>query len=118
MCAGALAVLETIDQEGLRENARLRGEQLVAGLRATRAEGILDVRGLGLLVGVRVEPGLAGAVVRALMEGGFLATEAGPDVVRLSPPLIVSPLDVDLLVTMFPAAVHTALARSADATAS
>ena len=118
VCAGALAVLETIDQEGLRENARLRGEQLVAGLRATRAEGILDVRGLGLLVGVRVEPGLAGAVVRALMEGGFLATEAGPDVVRLSPPLIVSPLDVDLLVTMFPAAVHTALARSAEATAS
>ena len=52
-CAAGVAVLETIAEEGLLENATLRGEQLMRGLRAIAAEDprIGDVRGLGLMIG-------------------------------------------------------------------
>ena len=53
-CAAGLAVLETMRDEGLVENAVDRGAELVAGLGAIAAEDdrIGDIRGLGLMVGV------------------------------------------------------------------
>src|SRR4029079_12212092 len=49
-----LSVLEAVDEEVLREHARVTGERLMAGLRqsAGRHEAIGDVRGLGLFVGI------------------------------------------------------------------
>jgi len=107
-CAAALSVLEVIESEGLLENCRLRGEELLAGLRAAGAPGVEEVRGLGLLVGVAMEDERAGRVVRALMARGFLATEAGPRVVRLSPPLTVRSDEIDGLVAAFPGAAEEA----------
>jgi acetylornithine/succinyldiaminopimelate/putrescine aminotransferase len=52
-------------------------------------------------------------VVRAMIEEGVLATVAGPDVVRMSPPLVASDRDVDAAVAAFAAAlgrVHGAAA--------
>src|SRR4029077_15271021 len=53
-CAAGLAVLETIRDEGLVENARARGVELTGGLRELMADhpGIGDVRGPGLMIGV------------------------------------------------------------------
>ena len=67
------------------------------------------VRGAGLLIGVDFGRPVAGKVVRALMAGGFLATEAGPSVVRLSPPLSVTEEDAAALVAAFPEAARAAL---------
>jgi acetylornithine/N-succinyldiaminopimelate aminotransferase len=114
-CAGALAVLETIQDEGLLENCLLRGQELVEGLSESGAAGLAGVRGLGLLVGAAFEDDRAGAVVRALMDLGFLATEAGPKVVRFAPPLSVTAEDVAKVVAAFPLAARDAAAPMAKA---
>ena len=115
-CAAALAVLDVIEAEGLLENCLLRGRELEEGLSESGAVGLVDVRGLGLLIGAAFEDDRAGPVVRALMGQGFLATEAGPGVVRFAPPLTVSAEDVAKLVAAFPVAAREAadaMARAA-----
>jgi len=114
-CAGALAVLGAIGEEGLLENARVQGERLAAGLdRALEDAGLPGrTRGLGLLLGAPVGTGegppKAGTVVRALMARGFLATEAGGDVVRCTPPLTVDGATVDSFVDAFDEALAASL---------
>jgi acetylornithine/N-succinyldiaminopimelate aminotransferase len=108
-CAGALAVLETIEAEGLLENCLLRGTELRDGLAESGADGLVDVRGMGLLVGAAFQDDRAGSVVRALMARGFLATEAGPSVVRFAPPLSVTAEEVAKLVAAFPVAARDAV---------
>jgi acetylornithine/N-succinyldiaminopimelate aminotransferase len=99
-CAAAIAVIETIRDEQLLANAAEQGERIRSKLRAL-AEGtpmVSDVRGRGLLIGVQLARPMAHELVLALLAEGVLATEAGPDVVRLSPPLVVGPEDVDAAV--------------------
>jgi predicted acetylornithine/succinylornithine family transaminase len=89
-CAAACAVVEAVDA-ALLENVAARGEQLAAGLR--RLPGVLDVRGRGLLLAAVLDRD-AGTVVDACRERGLLALTAGPDVLRLLPPLVVSEAEV------------------------
>jgi acetylornithine/N-succinyldiaminopimelate aminotransferase len=108
-CRAALAVLDVIEEEGLLENCLARGRQLVDGLRAAEIPGAKAIRGAGLLIGVELEQPLAGKVVRALAARGFLATEAGAAVVRLSPPLTITEGEVSALVAAFPDAARAAV---------
>ena len=110
VCAAALAVLDVIEEEGLLENARKQGERLVAGLNdAVSTAGLgQPARGLGLLVGAPVGSGRARAVVEGLMARGFLATEAGADVVRATPPLTVDAAAVDAFIVAFGEALSDA----------
>jgi acetylornithine aminotransferase len=92
VCAAGLAVLEVIEEEGLLDNALKQGEAIQNALSA-RFQGnplVSDVRGRGLLIGVELDGSLAKEVVVSLMSDGMLVTEASPDVVRLSPPLMLS----------------------------
>jgi 4-aminobutyrate aminotransferase-like enzyme len=97
-----LRVLEVIEREKLADNARDQGAFLKAGLEALAARypGVIrQVRGLGLMLGFELAPreqipALAGEdqpaalqVVRRLHEAGVLTVPAGPQVVRLLPPL-------------------------------
>ncbi len=111
-CAGALAVLDAIEDEGLLENARTQGARLAAGLDGALAGAGLPgrSRGRGLLLGAPVGPDVtASAVVRALLARGFLATEAGGQTVRCSPPLTVDPASVDTFVQAFGEALAEAV---------
>jgi len=83
--AAACAVVEGIDDEVLA-NVRARGAQLVAGLEALPA--VRSVRGRGLLVGAVLDRPV-GPVVDACREQGLLVLSAGPDILRLTPPLVV-----------------------------
>jgi acetylornithine/N-succinyldiaminopimelate aminotransferase len=96
-CAAGVAVIETISDEQLLENAREQGERLREKLRyfADASEMVEGIRGRGLLIGLQLARPLAHELALALLAEGVLVTEAGPDVLRLSPPLIVSPEDVD-----------------------
>src|SRR5439155_1691712 len=51
-----LALLDVIEEEGLREHGRVTGERLLAGLhaQAERHESIGDVRGMGLFIGIEL----------------------------------------------------------------
>lgn len=111
-CAGALAVLDVIESEGLLENAAVQGARLVSGLRdVLPPEAVREVRGRGLLVGIELEEVSSREVVLEMLGRGVLATEAGPKVVRLAPPLTVSGEEVDRAVEVAGQAVSR-LARA------
>ncbi len=86
-----LAVLRTIDGEGLLENARARGEELRAGLKELAEEFpvITDVRGVGLMVGAECGEGASEVVALARQEG-LLINTAGGHTLRFVPPLTIS----------------------------
>jgi predicted acetylornithine/succinylornithine family transaminase len=90
-CAAACGVVDAID-DGLLERIAENGSALAAGL--SDLEGVLAVRGRGLLLGAVVEPP-AGEVVTACRDLGLLVLTAGDDVVRLAPPLTIESEDVD-----------------------
>lgn len=112
-CAAALAVLETIERDGLLANVRASGQALEAGLRAIDSPLVGAVRGSGLWWGVVLTAELAGAVEAAARELGLLVNAVKPDVIRLAPPLIVDELAVRAAVEMLAAALDT-VAQSQD----
>ena len=113
-CAAGLAVLATIGDERLVENAATRGAELVAGLGRIAAEDarIGDIRGPGLMVGVEFVRDRAsrepdGALADRLMAGcadaGLLVLLCGRDhqVVRWIPPLNVTGAEISEAVEIF-----------------
>jgi 4-aminobutyrate aminotransferase len=122
-CAAGIAVLETIEREGLIANAAEQGARLIAGLRSLQEQHaeIGDVRGRGLLVGVefvrdrstRERDGAAGdAMIARCADLGLLLLTCGPahNIVRWLPPLDVTPAEIDEGLATF-AAVLDALGR-------
>ncbi len=108
-CAAALATLAVIEEEGLLANATARGEQTMAGLRALQQRHpglVVDVRGVGLMIGVQLVSGaVAEALQQACFERGLLVLEAGEDVVRMSPPLVVTEAEVEVALGILAAAL-------------
>ena len=107
-CAIALAVLDTIEEEGLQENARVVGAHLMDGLRALQARDprIGDVRGAGLFIGAEFvsdrdartpDAATARAVVEAMKAQHVLLSTDGPDdnVLKIKPPIMFSRRDAD-----------------------
>jgi acetylornithine/LysW-gamma-L-lysine aminotransferase len=88
-CAAARAALAELQRHDLPGQAAAKGEYLMQKLRALALPKVREVRGRGLLVGLelkeRVQPHLL-----ALLERGLLALPAGPNVLRLLPPLVIS----------------------------
>jgi putrescine aminotransferase len=113
-CAAALAALDVLRDEDLVANARQRGEELLAGVRATmerHPEVIASVRGAGLLVGVELRSeGYGGTIIPELLKRGVTAawTLNQQRVIRLEPPLIVTAEQIATAVDAFDAAVRTA----------
>ena len=104
-CAASLAVLETIDRDDLLANARAQGVRLRSALGEAVGDLVVDVRGAGLLAGVQLSAPVAHDVVLEMIGRGVLATEAGVDVVRFSPPLVATEEHVDLAAAAFGEAV-------------
>ena len=99
VCKAALAVLETIESDDLLQNSEDIGHYLASALQGLVDEfdGVLAVRGRGLMRGVGVDPDVIdrAAIVARAREMGLLLTTAGTDALRLVPPLIVGPSHVD-----------------------
>jgi len=95
-CAAALAAMDVLLEDGLMENARERGEQLMSGARelAQRYPGVVrEVRGMGLLVGVELtSEGYGGWIIPEMVKHGVTAawTLNMQRVIRLEPPLVVT----------------------------
>ncbi|HEX6915270.1 MAG TPA: aminotransferase class III-fold pyridoxal phosphate-dependent enzyme [Chitinophagaceae bacterium] len=87
-CAAALAVLETIEAENLMENASTVGTYLQRQLSAI--DGILKVRGKGLMIGFDLAEVLGDTRKLLLNEEGIFTGEARPAVVRLLPSLALT----------------------------
>ncbi|HYD49695.1 MAG TPA: aspartate aminotransferase family protein [Terriglobales bacterium] len=99
-CAVAIAVIETL-RSGTLASAQAAGEYLRGRLQQLREAipGITGVRGDGLLLGLVLDlPG--GAIVEACREAGLLINCTAERVLRLAPPLIVSPAEIDQAVAI------------------
>ncbi|MFJ9340524.1 acetylornithine transaminase [Streptomyces sp. NPDC101733] len=107
-CAAGLAVLETIEKEGLLAQVTRVGARLRRDIEALGHPLVREVRGAGLLVGVVLGEPVAARVQRAAQDAGFLVNAAGPDVVRLAPALTVPQGQVDALVAALPAVLDAA----------
>jgi 4-aminobutyrate aminotransferase len=100
-CAAALASLDVLDTEHCYERARRLGERALERLRGAAAaagDRVVDVRGIGLMVGVQLrDSALADAVQQACLAEGMLVLTCGPDgeVLRLIPPLTISDADFE-----------------------
>jgi acetylornithine aminotransferase len=102
-CAAALAVLDTVERDGMLDRAGGLGARLRAGLSVQ--PGVAEVRGVGLLCGVRLVDPVARELEDELRQAGFLTNATSPDVLRLAPPLVVDESDLDAFVDAWPAAV-------------
>ena len=113
-CAAGLAVLETIADEGLLQNAVARGGELRAGLEriASEDDRVGDVRGPGMMVGVefvrdratREADGLLpDRLIAGCADNGLLVLTCGSqhEVVRFIPPLDVSAAEISEAIEIF-----------------
>ena len=111
--AVALTVLDVIEIDRLREQARLVGRRLRTEL--SRLNGVTAVRGRGLLVAADVQPGQAKAAAAAALHGGVIVNDCTPDTLRFAPPLILDDHDVEHAVPVLAAALaadHASLEAS------
>ncbi|MEU5844328.1 acetylornithine transaminase [Rhodococcus sp. NPDC047139] len=106
--AAALAVLRTIDEQGLLDHVNAVGKTLAAGIEELGHPLVSHVRGSGLLLGVVLTATKAPAVETAAREAGFLVNAAAPDVIRLAPPLILTDQQAESFVTALPTILDTA----------
>lgn len=110
-CAAAVAVLETIEQEGLIDHAAKIGKQLRDGIAAlaSRHQAIGDVRGVGMFVGVEIvsdretreaDRATTSRVVNLLRDKGILisACAIGHNVLKIRPPLVLTSEQVDMVI--------------------
>jgi acetylornithine aminotransferase len=104
-CAAALAVLETVERDGLLQASVELGAHLRSGLEALDHPLVTQVRGLGLWVGIVLAEPVAAQAEAGLRDAGFLVNAAAPDVLRLAPPLVVSRGQLDAFLAALPGAL-------------
>jgi len=92
--SAALAVLDAVDDPALLRSVRELGSRLRSGLE--ELPGIVGTRGRGLMVGVELEARIDAAAVGAdLLERGLVVNVPAPSTIRLLPPLVVEPGQID-----------------------
>jgi acetylornithine/N-succinyldiaminopimelate aminotransferase len=98
-CRAAQSVLEIIHSDGLIEHAAQLGEHLLSGFRRELAgvNGVREIRGRGLMLGIELDRPCAD-VVRQALAAGLLINVTADRVVRLLPPLILEQTEADRLI--------------------
>jgi acetylornithine/N-succinyldiaminopimelate aminotransferase len=98
-CAAANAVLDVLERDHLIERAGVLGERIQSGLREALKghNGVREVRGCGLMIGIEMrEP--CGHLVAAALDAGVLINVTRDNVVRLLPALTMTDAEADQLV--------------------
>ena len=97
-CAVASVVLDELVRGGVLDHAKAMGERLGEGLEKIAAKAgearVREVRGRGLLRGLAMTTSPA-AAIEACRDRGLLVISAGDNVLRLAPPLVISPEEID-----------------------
>jgi acetylornithine/N-succinyldiaminopimelate aminotransferase len=106
-CAAALAVLDTIERDGLLDRAGSLGKTLSDGIAALDHPLVAEVRGVGLMLGVVLTAPVAGAVEAAARDRGFLVNAVAPDVIRLVPPLVLTDTQAAAFIDVLPSVLSS-----------
>jgi acetylornithine aminotransferase len=112
-CAAALAVLDTIEADGLLQRAESLGKALSAGITGLGHPLVATVRGSGLMLGIVLTAPVAAEVETAARKHGFLVNAVAPDVVRLVPPLVLTDPQADSFLSALPKVLDAATAAAA-----
>ena len=98
--AAALAVMDTIEKEGLLEHVTSLGHHLREGL--GRDDRVPEVRGAGLLIGLDLTESVSAEVTAAALEVGFIINNPTPERIRLAPPLVLTVAQADSFLQAWP----------------
>ena len=110
-CAAALAVISTIEADGLLERAVVLGQKLRDGLAGDPR--VVEVRGEGLLIGLTLEAPVSAELAAAALDAGFIINNPTPERVRLAPPLVLADQDAAAFLAAWPALLDTAFGGGA-----
>ncbi len=99
VCNGALAVVNTLVNENLSQRAAELGEYFLKGFKTQLAQcdGIADIRGKGLMIGIELTQD-CGDLVNAAKQQGLLINVTAGKTIRLLPPLIMTNEEADTLI--------------------
>lgn len=100
--AAGLAVLDTIDKDGLLAHATIVGDRLADSVVALGHPLISGVRGAGLLRAIVLSADVAVAVADRALSAGFIINAPTPDALRLTPPLVVTTEQIGTFVAALP----------------
>jgi acetylornithine/N-succinyldiaminopimelate aminotransferase len=109
--AAALAVLRTIERDGLLARADSLGKHIASGIEALGHPLVDHVRGAGMLLGVVLTDTRAPSVEAEAREAGYLVNAAAPNVIRLAPPLVLTDEQADGFVAALPAMLDAAMKK-------
>lgn len=94
-CKAADTVLSIVMEPDFLNHVKVVGAALKTGIESIHSEKIKEVRGIGLMLGIVVDPDKRAEYVQAMMDKGLLTLTAGKDAIRLLPPLTLSLKEVD-----------------------
>jgi len=96
-CAVARTALNVLVEENMIENSREMGEYFLSQLKTIQSPFIKEIRGKGLLIGVELLPEAGGArrFCEDLKTKGLLCKETHKNVIRFSPPLVITKEEID-----------------------
>ncbi|ROM71955.1 aspartate aminotransferase family protein [Pseudomonas brassicacearum] len=99
-CRVGCTVLDIIEEQGLLDNARRQGEQLLARLRAELADNpnVLAIRGQGLMIGIELKQPIRDLTLCAARDHGLLINVTRGKTIRLLPPLTIDDREVQMIV--------------------
>ncbi len=113
-CAAAIAAINVIKSESLVANAEVLGLRFMNGLNQLKdrfSAVVSNVRGKGLMIGIELKKeGIGGFLMSELIAQGVLVayTLNNPKVIRIEPPLVISPEQVDYVLNAFDKALSNA----------
>ncbi|MEN8265095.1 MAG: acetylornithine transaminase [Nitrospirota bacterium] len=100
-CSAALATIDTLLEDGfLMDNCRRNGKYFMNKLEKLKNDfhsDIIEVRGMGLLIGLELTK-TGGPIVESCAKRGILINSISGNVLRFAPPLIVTEKEIDILV--------------------
>ena len=94
-CKAADTVLSIVTEHGFLDHVKVVGAALKTGIENIHSDKIKEVRGIGLMLGIVVDPDKRADYVQAMMDKGLLTLTAGKDAIRLLPPLTLFLKEVD-----------------------
>ncbi|MBL1078039.1 acetylornithine transaminase [Nocardia sp. 2] len=113
--AAALAVLRTIDEEGLLAHVESVGKIITGGIEELGHPLVDHVRGAGLLIGIQLTADVSAQVEQAAREAGYFVNPAKPNVIRLAPPLVLTETQAENFVSDLPGILDAAQAAASHA---
>ncbi|MEA5008904.1 aspartate aminotransferase family protein [Clostridium tyrobutyricum] len=93
--AGANCVVDTLKKPGFLDDVAKKGAFIKNFFKKASSKNVLEIRGIGLMLGIQLNSEKSSEVQKKALENGILVLTAGSSVVRLLPPLVISEQDLD-----------------------